>query len=99
VRICRTISRSIIIFNGIEETSREDMEEVLHDFLKQELGVDFHFEFRNVHRFRKRFRRTEKKNPRRQTLPIVAKFIYQKDVSFVLNGKCQTVKRKSLQDK
>ena len=69
-----------LIFNGIEETPREDTEEVLHNFLHQELGIDFHFEFKNVHRFGK-----NRKN-RKQARPIVAKFIYQRDVSVVLEN-------------
>jgi hypothetical protein len=70
-----------LIFNGIEEDSLEDTEEVLHNFLNQELGIDFHFEFKNVHRFGKKNRKN-----RKQVRPIVAKFIYQKDVSFVLEN-------------
>jgi hypothetical protein len=78
---CKSMSYNLI-FNGIEETLREDTEEVLHNFLNQELGIDFHFEFTNVHRFGKKNR----KKPSKLMRPIVAQFINQKDVSFVLEN-------------
>lgn len=66
-----------LIFTGLHRVQNEDTEELLRRFLYNELGVDYKIEFRNVHRFKTRgdYRRS----------PIVARFLYRKDLDYVLS--------------
>ena len=68
-----------LIFNGLEGESRyENVEEKLRCFIRQELGIDKHIEFANLHRFG----RYTRDRPR----PIVAKFLYTADRTMVLEN-------------
>ena len=71
---CRSMKNNLI-FTGLAESSNENTEHVLRDFILQELGVECDIEFGNVHRFGKR----RDGNPR----PIVARFLFYKDLSMV----------------
>ncbi|KAK3107304.1 hypothetical protein FSP39_011554 [Pinctada imbricata] len=72
---CRSMKNNLI-FTGLSgETNTEDTEGVLRDFIYYELGIDSNIEFGNVHRYGKRING----KPR----PIVARFLYHKDLAFV----------------
>lgn len=61
------------IFTGIEgETKDDDTNKKLRAFLYYELGIDENIQFGNVHR--------PGRYVRGQDRPIVARFLYQKDV-------------------
>ncbi|XP_062583653.1 uncharacterized protein LOC134245382 [Saccostrea cucullata] len=66
-----------LVFTGVWGESRgENTEQKLRAFLMNELDIDYHIEFVNIHSFG-RFQRGK---PR----PIVARFIYQADIDAVL---------------
>lgn len=66
-----------LVFTGLSGEFRgENTEQKLREFLRNELDLDHYIEFVNIHRFG-RFQRGK---PR----PIVARFIYQSDVSTVI---------------
>jgi len=73
---CRSMKNNLI-FTGLHRVQNEDTEELLRCFLYNELGVDYKIEFGNVHRFKTRgdYRRS----------PIVARFLYRKDLDYVLS--------------
>ena len=64
-----------LIFNGLVENSNENTEDVLRDFIYQELRIDQDIEFGNVHRFGRR-----RDGNRR---PIIARFIFFKQLTQV----------------
>lgn len=69
---CRSMKMNLI-FTGIGgETKDEDTEDKLRAFLYYELGIDEHIQFGNVHRFGRYVRGQDR--------PIVARFLYQKDL-------------------
>ncbi|XP_062572580.1 putative leucine-rich repeat-containing protein DDB_G0290503 [Saccostrea cucullata] len=72
---CRSMKYNLI-FSGIHENVPENTEETLRGFLAEELDIDYDIEFTVVHRF------GQKNNKRNR--PIVAKFIYQRDLDYVL---------------
>ena len=67
-----------LIFSGISESRGENTERVLRDFLFDHLEIDDLLEFANVHRFGKEY------NGRPG--PIIAKFLYQRDLDLVLKN-------------
>ncbi|KAK3094029.1 hypothetical protein FSP39_023172 [Pinctada imbricata] len=65
-----------LVFTGLKgETNYEDCEEKLRDFLYNELEIDDHIAFGNVHRFGKFVRGRSR--------PIVARFMYSRDRAMV----------------
>lgn len=72
---CRSMKNNLIFRNLIEHRE-EDTEQKLRMFLHQELGIEHHIAFGNVHRFGKR-------TPGKRR-PIVARFIHYKDLRLVL---------------
>ena len=74
---CRSMKYNLV-FTGIKEHRNEDTEQVLRHFLSMELGLDEWFEFSNVHRFGRHQRNKQR--------PIVARFIYQWQLSLVLDS-------------
>jgi hypothetical protein len=40
-----------LIFTGLTESQHENTEATLREFLRCELGIEYHIEFGNVHRF------------------------------------------------
>ena len=72
---CRSMKYNLI-FTGICEEKHENTEKVLRNFLAEQLEIEFNIEFTSVHRFGKQNR----KNSR----PIVAKFVYEQDLHCVL---------------
>ena len=65
-----------LIFTGLEgESTQENTESKLRDFLYFELGIDDNIQFGNVHRFG-RFERGKHR-------PIVARFLYHNDLQLV----------------
>ena len=72
---CRSMKNNLI-FNGLHRVQNEDTEKLLHGFLYDELGVEYKIEFGNVHRIK-----TRGDNRR---APIVARFIYHRDLRYVL---------------
>lgn len=73
---CRSMKNNLI-FTGLHRVRNEDTEQLLRCFLYNELGVDYKIEFGNVHRIKSRgdYRRA----------PIVARFLYHKDLDYVLS--------------
>ncbi|KAK3085537.1 hypothetical protein FSP39_004866 [Pinctada imbricata] len=67
-----------LIFSGIQEGERENSEQVLQDFLANELDIQQYIDFANVHRFGRQHRG----KPR----PLIAKFLYQRDLDMVLRN-------------
>jgi len=84
---CRSMKYNLV-FTGLRETPYENTEEKLRDFLGQELKIEHWIEFGNVHRFGQR--KPENENMRKksyQTLrPIVARFIYHRELAYVLEN-------------
>lgn len=73
---CRSMKNNLI-FTGLHRVLNEDTEELLRCFLYHELGIDYKIEFGNVHRFK-----TPGDN---RTAPIVARFLYHRDLEYVLS--------------
>ena len=71
---CRSMKNNLI-FTGLAENGNENAEDVLRDFIYEELGIDHNIHFGNVHRFGKRWHG----KPR----PIVARFIVYKELVLV----------------
>lgn len=65
-----------LIFTNLIEHKYEDVERKLRIFLQEQLGIDYHVEIGNTHRFGKRVQG--------KIRPIVARFIYHKDLSHIL---------------
>ena len=80
---CRSMKNNLI-FTGLVETRREDTEAKLREFLRCELGIDYHIEIGNVHRFGSHQKRESQ--PVRKNRPIVARFIYNRDLQYVLES-------------
>lgn len=72
---CRSMKNNLI-FTGLHRVPGEDTEELLRSFLYDQLRIDYRIEFGNVHRFR-----TKGDNRR---APIVARFLYHRDLEYVL---------------
>lgn len=72
---CRSMKNNLI-FTNLNEHREEDTERKLRLFLQEQLGIDYHIEFGNVHRFGK--------HAYGKIRPIVARFLYHKDLQFVL---------------
>lgn len=60
-----------LVFTGLNKMRKEDTERLLKVFLQNELGISYHIEFCQ--------------SPRGKS-PIVARFIYHKDLQDVLNN-------------
>lgn len=73
---CRSMKNNLV-FTGLYECREENTEEVLRCFLFNELGIEHRIEFGNVHRF------SHKPRGKR---PIVARFIYHKDLQYLLEN-------------
>lgn len=73
---CRSMKNNLI-FTGLYEVRNENTEDLLRAFLRNEIGIDYHIEFGNVHRFGY--------NPRGRR-PIVARFLYHNDLQYVLDN-------------
>ena len=71
---CRSMKNNLI-FTGLWEVRDENTEDLLRTFLYRELGIEYRIEFGNVHRF------SHKPRGKR---PIVARFIYHRDLQYVL---------------
>ena len=65
------------IFTNLAEQSTEDVERKLLTLIFEKLGIEHNIEIGNVHRFGKRY------NDRQR--PIVARFLYHKDLRMVLD--------------
>ena len=74
---CRFMKNNLI-FSGLAEQPNENIERKLHAFLFEQLGIEHHIQLGNVHRFGKKNR----DRPR----PIVARFIFYKDLKMVLDS-------------
>lgn len=72
---CRSMKNNLI-FTGLGYTRNEDCEVKLRSFIYEELHIEHHIEFGNVHRFGKVGRHGAR--------PIVARFIYRRDFECVL---------------
>jgi hypothetical protein len=66
-----------IIFTNLAEQPTEDVVKKLRTFIFEKLGIELKIEIGNVHRFGKRYN----DRPR----PIVARFLYHKDLRMVLD--------------
>lgn len=84
---CRSMKYNLI-FTGLREIPYENTEEMLRGFLREELEIEHWIEFGNVHRFGQR--KTEIENMRKKSFPthrpIVARFIYHRDLAYVLEN-------------
>lgn len=67
-----------LIFSGLGFQQNENCEEKLRRFMHNELGIEFHVELGNVHRFGKPGLNGAK--------PIVARFLYRKELEAVLRN-------------
>ncbi|CAG2245019.1 unnamed protein product [Mytilus edulis] len=73
---CRSMKNNLI-FTGLYGVRDENTEELLRGFLYNEIGIDYKIEFGNVHRFGR---------SQRGMRPIVARFLYQSDLQYVLEN-------------
>jgi hypothetical protein len=73
---CRSMKNNLI-FTNLAEQPTEDVERKLRTFIFEKLGIEHKIEIGNVHRFGKRY------NDR--PIPIVARFLYLKDLRMVLD--------------
>lgn len=78
---CRSMKNNLV-FTGIQENEQEDTEDILRNFIKKTLRVSIWIEFGNVHRFGHGAKPGRRGKPR----PIVARFIYHKDLAMVLSN-------------
>ena len=76
---CRSMKNNLV-FTGIYEKEHEETEDVVRNFIRNHLHVDTWIEFGNVHRFGHGAKPGKRGKPR----PIVARFIYFKDLARVL---------------
>jgi len=67
-----------LIFTGLAYFRNEDCEVKLRSFIYEELHIEHHIEFGNVHRFGK--------VGRNGVRPIVARFIFRRDFECVLHN-------------
>ena len=67
-----------MIFTGLGHSHNEECELKLTDFIYKELRIHHFIEFGNVHRFGKR--------GVNEAIPIVARFIYRRDLELVLKN-------------
>ncbi|CAG2197849.1 unnamed protein product [Mytilus edulis] len=74
---CRSMKNNLI-FSGLGFQQNENCEEKLRRFMHNELGIEFHVELGNVHRFGK--------PGLNGTKPIVARFLYRKELEAVLRN-------------
>lgn len=74
---CRSMKNNLI-FSGLGFQQNENCEEKLRRFMHNELGIEFHVELGNVHRFGKPGLNGAK--------PIVARFLYRKELEAVLRN-------------
>lgn len=74
---CRSMKNNLI-FSGLHRVRDEDTESLLRCFLNQELGIEYHIEFGNIHRFNSPHSDYRK-------APIVARFLYHRDLEYVLS--------------
>lgn len=74
---CRSMKNNLV-FTGLRHTQDELCERKLRLFIQEQLGIEHHIEFGNVHRFGRR----GKNNSR----PIVARFLYYSDLQLVLQN-------------
>lgn len=74
---CRSMKNNLI-FTGLAEQPNEEIEIKLRRFIFEQLGIENNIAFGNVHRFGKR----TNGRPR----PIVARFIYHKELRLVLEN-------------
>jgi hypothetical protein len=75
---CRSMKNNLI-FTNLAEQPTEDVERKLRTFIFEKLGIEHKIEIGNVHRFGKRYN----DRPR----PILAIFLYHKDLRMVLSTK------------
>ena len=74
---CRSMKNNLVFVGIAGDSKEENSEVVLRDFLYHELGLEENIKFGNVHIFRRRFRNSP--------IPIVARFLYHKDLAYVLS--------------
>ena len=74
---CRSMKNNLI-FTNLAEQPTENVERKLRTFLFEQLGIEHNIQFGNIHRFGRR----QNDRPR----PIVARFIYHKDLRCVLEN-------------
>lgn len=78
---CRSM-RYNLIFTGLSEKENEDTENVVRQFVRHELRINHWIEFGNVHRFGSGALPGRRGRPK----PIVARFLYHKDLAMVLSS-------------
>lgn len=78
---CRSMKNNLI-FNGLREPINENTERLLRQFISTELNIKNRIEFGNVHRFGHGAKPGKRGRPR----PIIARFIYQNDLKYVLSN-------------
>ena len=78
---CRSMKNNLV-FHGIPEMVSENTEETLRKFFKDQLKIDKFIEIGNTHRFGKKGNYDGKQKHR----PIVARYIYHKDLRMVLSA-------------
>ncbi|VDI12333.1 Hypothetical predicted protein [Mytilus galloprovincialis] len=78
---CRSMKNNLV-FTGLTETEGENTEEVIRDFIQQFLHVTHRIEFGNI----PRFGYGAKPGRRGRHRPIVARFLYYKDLARSLSN-------------
>ncbi|VDI40817.1 Hypothetical predicted protein [Mytilus galloprovincialis] len=78
---CRSMKNNLV-FTGLTETEGENTEEVIRTFIQQFLHITHRIEFGNVHRFGYGAKPGRRGRPR----PIVARFLYYKDLARSLSN-------------
>ncbi|CAG2205782.1 unnamed protein product [Mytilus edulis] len=78
---CRSMKNNLV-FTGLHEIQEEDTEDVIRKFMLNELRITHRVELGNVHRFGHGAMPGRRGRPR----PIVARFIFYKDLARVLSN-------------
>lgn len=76
---CRSMKYNLI-FKGLNEQADEDTENLIRSFIRQELNIKHRLELGNVHRF------GTSGTGRGHSRPIIARFLYNKDLELVLSN-------------
>jgi hypothetical protein len=80
---CRSM-KSNLIFTGLTESQHANTAATLRDFLRCELGIEYHIEFGNVHRFG--HRQHQRRHDQAKHRPIIARFLYYNDLAYIIQN-------------
>jgi hypothetical protein len=75
---CRSMKNNLV-FTGLTESQHENTAATLRDFLRCELGIEYHIEFGNVHRFGHR-------QHQRRHGQAKHRFLYYNDLAYIIQN-------------